>query len=191
MTLEVDERSVRAQLVRGVAEAAKAASRVVARATAQHRTRALIAISEAIYRHRAAILAANATDVAAAREAGVAPALLDRLLLDDKRITGLARAVADIAAAPEILGRVERTETRPNGLEIQRVRIPLGVIAMIYEARPNVTDRRGGPVPQGRQRVHPARRPRGAREQPRPAARGAGRPGHRASCRSRPSSWCR
>jgi glutamate-5-semialdehyde dehydrogenase len=65
--------------------------------------------------------------------------MIDRLTLDDKRITGLARAVADIAAAPEILGRVERTETRPNGLEIQRVRIPLGVIAMIYEARPNVT----------------------------------------------------
>jgi glutamate-5-semialdehyde dehydrogenase len=129
----------RAQLVRGVAEAARGAARIVARATAQHRTRALTAISEAIYRHRAAILAANAQDVAAAREAGVTPALLDRLLLDDKRITGLARAVADIAAAPEILGRVERTETRPNGLEIQRVRIPLGVIAMIYEARPNVT----------------------------------------------------
>src|SRR5689334_16338579 len=65
--------------------------------------------------------------------------MLDRLTLDDKRISALARAVADIAAAPEILGRVERTETRPNGLEIQRVRIPLGVIAMIYESRPNVT----------------------------------------------------
>ena len=77
--------------------------------------------------------------MAAAREAGVTAALLDRLLLDDKRITGLARAVSDIAAAPDILGRIDRTETRPNGLEIQRVRIPLGVIAMIYEARPNVT----------------------------------------------------
>jgi glutamate-5-semialdehyde dehydrogenase len=129
----------RAQLIRGVAEAARAAARIVARATAQHRTRALTAISEAIHRHRAALLAANAKDMAAAREAGVAPALLDRLLLDDRRITGLARAVADIAEAPEILGRVERTEIRPNGLEIQRVRIPLGVIAMIYEARPNVT----------------------------------------------------
>src|SRR5439155_26622262 len=63
----------------------------------------------------------------------------NRLTLDDKRISALARAVSDIAAAPEILGRVERTEIRPNGLEIQRVRIPLGVIAMIYESRPNVT----------------------------------------------------
>jgi glutamate-5-semialdehyde dehydrogenase len=65
--------------------------------------------------------------------------MLDRLMLDDRRITGLARAVSEIAAAPEVLARVERSEHRPNGLEIQRVRIPLGVIAMIYEARPNVT----------------------------------------------------
>lgn len=161
MTVEIDERSdvagdrdpdgsaggaggpprgiVRAELIRGVAEAARAASRTVARATAQHRTRGLTAISESIYRHRPALLAANARDVAAARDAGQTAALIDRLTLDDKRISALARAVSDIAAAPEILGRVERTETRPNGLEIQRVRIPLGVIAMIYESRPNVT----------------------------------------------------
>jgi glutamate-5-semialdehyde dehydrogenase len=128
-----------APLIRGVAEAARAAARIVARAPAAHRTRALTAIAEAIDRHRPAILAANATDLAAAREAGVTAALLDRLRLDDSRITGLARAVADIAAAPDIVGRIDRTEARPNGLEIQRVRIPLGVIAMIYEARPNVT----------------------------------------------------
>jgi glutamate-5-semialdehyde dehydrogenase len=135
----VTEAITRAQLIRGVAEAARAAARIVARASTQDRTRALIAISEAIDRHRPALLLANAKDVSAARDAGLSPALLDRLLLDDKRITGLSRAVADIAAAPEILGRVDRTETRPNGLEIQRVRIPLGVIAMVYEARPNVT----------------------------------------------------
>ena len=135
MTEEIE----RTRLIRGVAEAARTAARIVAKATAQHRTRGLTAISEAIYRHRAAILTANARDVAAARDAGQSAALVDRLTLDDKRITGLARAVADIAAAPEILGRVDRTETRPNGLEIQRVRIPLGVIAIIYESRPNVT----------------------------------------------------
>jgi glutamate-5-semialdehyde dehydrogenase len=129
----------RARLIRGMAEAARSAARSVAKATAQHRTRGLTAISEAIDRHRPAILAANARDMAAARDAGTGPAMLDRLLLDDRRITGLARAVADIAAAPEVVGRIDRTETRPNGLEIQRVRIPLGVIAMIYEARPNVT----------------------------------------------------
>ena len=135
MTLDIE----RARLIRGVAEAARAAARVVARAPQAQRTLALTSIAAAIDRHRPAVLAANAKDLAAAREAGVAPALLDRLLLDDKRITGLARAVADIAAAPEVLARIERSETRPNGLEIQRVRIPLGVIAMIYEARPNVT----------------------------------------------------
>jgi len=135
----VTEGIERAQLIRGVAEAARAAARTVARATAQHRTRGLTAISESIYRHRPALLAANARDVAAARDAGMSAALVDRLTLDDKRITGMARAVAEIAAAPDILGRVDRTETRPNGLEIQRVRIPLGVIAMIYESRPNVT----------------------------------------------------
>jgi glutamate-5-semialdehyde dehydrogenase len=135
VTLDIE----RARLIRGVAEAARAAARVVARAPQAQRTLALTSIAAAIDRHRAAILAANAKDLAAAREAGVTPALLDRLLLDDKRITGLGRAVADIAAAPEVLARVERSETRPNGLEIQRVRIPLGVIAMIYEARPNVT----------------------------------------------------
>jgi glutamate-5-semialdehyde dehydrogenase len=129
----------RAQRIRGVAEAARAAARIVARAAAAQRTQALTAIAAAIERHRPAILAGNARDLAAARDAGVTAALLDRLRLDDGRVAGLARAVAEIAAAPDVLGRIERAETRPNGLEIQRVRIPLGVIAMIYEARPNVT----------------------------------------------------
>ncbi|HEU4734424.1 MAG TPA: glutamate-5-semialdehyde dehydrogenase [Kofleriaceae bacterium] len=139
MTLELPRQSEHGQLIRGVAEAARAAARIVARADAQHRTRALTQIAEAIDRLRPQILAANAKDLAAARDAGMTPALIDRLLLDDRRITGLSRAVAEIAAAPDVLGRVERTEVRPNGLEVQRVRIPLGVIAMIYEARPNVT----------------------------------------------------
>jgi glutamate-5-semialdehyde dehydrogenase len=129
----------RAQQIRRVAEAARSAARIVARTDALQRTRALVAIAEAIDRHRPAILAANARDLAAARDAGTSAALLDRLMLDDRRVLGLARAVREIADAPDILGRVDRTETRPNGLEIQRVRIPLGVIAMIYEARPNVT----------------------------------------------------
>jgi glutamate-5-semialdehyde dehydrogenase len=135
VTLDIE----RARLVRGVAEAARAAARIVAKASAEHRTRGLVAIAAAIERHRPAILTANARDMATAHDAGTAPAMLDRLRLDDARIAGLARAVAEIAAAPEILGRVERSETMRNGLEIQRVRIPLGVIAMIYEARPNVT----------------------------------------------------
>ena len=129
----------RARLIRGVAEAARTAARSVARSTAAQRNEALTAIAAAIDRHRPAILAASARDVAAARAAETPAALVDRLMLDDRRVTGLVRAVAEVAAAPDLLGRVERAETRPNGLEIQRVRIPLGVIAMIYEARPNVT----------------------------------------------------
>ena len=126
-----------AQIIRGVAEAARAAARIVAKATAAQRTAALTAIADAIDRHTPAILAANARDMAQAT--ALAPAMLDRLRLDAARVTALARAVREIAAAPDLVGRVEKTETRPNGLEVQRVRIPLGVIAMIYEARPNVT----------------------------------------------------
>jgi glutamate-5-semialdehyde dehydrogenase len=129
----------RARTIRGVAEAARRAARIVARAPGEARSAAIAAIADAIDAARPEILAANARDLAAAEGAGLAPAMLDRLRLDDARIAGLARAVREVAAAPEIVGRVERTERRPNGLEVQRVRIPLGVIAMIYEARPNVT----------------------------------------------------
>jgi glutamate-5-semialdehyde dehydrogenase len=129
----------RAQEVRGVAQAARQASRIVAKSTAAQRTEALRAIAAAVAspQQRAEILAANAKDLAAAE--ALSPAMRDRLELDDKRIDALARAVLEIAEAPEILGRVEKAETRPNGLDISRVRIPLGVVLMIYEARPNVT----------------------------------------------------
>jgi len=126
-------------LVRSVAVAARSASRLIARASAEQRNAALLAIADAITAQTPAILAANADDVAAGRAAGLSAAMIDRLQLDDKRVAGLARAVRDIAAAPELLGAVTHREVRPNGLEVTRVRIPLGVIAMIYEARPNVT----------------------------------------------------
>jgi glutamate-5-semialdehyde dehydrogenase len=126
-------------LVKSVAVAARGASRIIAKAPAAQRTQALTAIADAIVALRAEILAANAKDIAAAEAAGTSAALVDRLRLDDKRIAALAAAVREIAAQPEILGRVEKTETRPNGLDVSRVRIPLGVVLMIYEARPNVT----------------------------------------------------
>ena len=129
----------RAQQIRGVAEAARQAARIVAKAPGEARSAAIASIADAIDGARAEILAANAHDLAAARDAGLAAAMLDRLRLDEARVSGLSRAVREVAAAPELVGRVERTEVRPNGLEVQRVRIPLGVIAMIYEARPNVT----------------------------------------------------
>ena len=129
----------RRQLIRGVAEAARAAARIVAKAPAETRRTALRAIASAIEDARPEILAANGEDVRAGTEGGLSVALIDRLSLDDARLTGLSRAVREVADAPELLGRVERAETRPNGLAIERVRIPLGVVAMIYEARPNVT----------------------------------------------------
>jgi glutamate-5-semialdehyde dehydrogenase len=129
----------RAQQIRGVAEAARQAARIVAKAPGEARSAAIAAIADALDRARSEILAANAQDLAGARDAGLAPAMIDRLRLDDARAAALARAVREIAAAPELVGRVERAEVRPNGLEVSRVRIPLGVIAMIYEARPNVT----------------------------------------------------
>jgi glutamate-5-semialdehyde dehydrogenase len=125
--------------IRKVAEAARAAARVVAKATPEVRTRAIAGIASAIVEQAQDILDANATDLVNAEASGLAPAMLDRLRLDPARLAGLARAVAEVAAAPEVVGRVERPETRPNGLEVSRVRIPLGVILMIYEARPNVT----------------------------------------------------
>lgn len=125
--------------IRGVATAAQAAARVIAKASVEKRTQALRGIAAAIDELRPDILAANAKDVSAAEAANTSAAMVDRLRLDDKRIAALVRAVNEIADAPEVLGRIERTETRPNGLEVSRVRIPLGVIAMIYEARPNVT----------------------------------------------------
>jgi glutamate-5-semialdehyde dehydrogenase len=121
--------------IRGVAEAARAAAKVIAKLPAERRTAGLYAIADAIDGAHAEILAANADDLMTE----LAPAMRDRLRLDDGRLGSLARAVREIAAAPEVLGAVEHASVRPNGLAIERVRIPLGVIAMIYEARPNVT----------------------------------------------------
>ena len=122
-----------------IARRARAAGRVVARASAEDRRRALVAIAEAVRAHEAAILAANAEDVAAAVARGLARAMVDRLTLDPKRLAAVAAAIDEVATQPDLIGRIERAERRPNGLEIARMRIPLGVIAIVYESRPNVT----------------------------------------------------
>ena len=85
------------------------------------------------------VLAANAQDMAQAVVKGVQGAMLDRLRLDETRVAGIADALREVAELPDPVGQVTRRETRPNGLQVERVRIPLGVVAMIYEARPNVT----------------------------------------------------
>lgn len=118
---------------------ARDASRIVASCTGAARTRALTRIAEAIRDGRADLLAANQEDVAAGRTAGLDAAFLDRLALSDARIDAMADAVDAIAAQDDPVGRVELQQIRPNGLRVGRVRTPLGVIAVIYEARPNVT----------------------------------------------------
>src|SRR5690606_3126400 len=91
-----------------------------------------------------AILAANAEDVAGAQARGVKGSFLDRLVLDDARIEAMARGLEEVAALPDPIGTVLAEWERPNGLKIQRVRVPIGVIGVIYESRPNVTADAGG-----------------------------------------------
>ena len=96
-------------------------------------------MADALEADAAAILEANAGDLRAAGEKGVGAAMLDRLRLDDARLAGIASALREVADLPDPVGQVTRRETRPNGIAVERVRTPLGVVAMIYEARPNVT----------------------------------------------------
>ena len=119
--------------------AAKNAERVLSVAGAARKNEALEAIARAIEARREEILAANGEDMAAAVAAGMRPALQDRLALDAGRIAGIVEGVRQVAALPDPIGTVERMERRPNGLLIGRRRVPLGVIGIIYEARPNVT----------------------------------------------------
>jgi glutamate-5-semialdehyde dehydrogenase len=125
--------------MRRLAEAARDASRALARADTGTKDRALRAAADALRARTREILAANAEDLAAARKAGQNAAYLDRLALDEKRVEGIARALLEVAALPDPVGEVTATWRRPNGLEVRKVRIPLGVVLMVYEARPNVT----------------------------------------------------
>ncbi len=123
---------------------AREAAAALALASAETKTRALRAAAAAVRGREAAILAANARDVDAAKRAGIGPALIDRLALDPKRVEAIAKGLEEIAALPEPIGRVLAEWTRPNGLKISRVSVPLGVIGIIYESRPNVTADAGG-----------------------------------------------
>lgn len=116
---------------------ARAAAATLARATPKSRTRALTAMANAVREDAAAILAANAEDLAAARD--LSPAMRDRLALNEARIAAIAASVDEIARIPDPLGETLESWTRPNGLSFTRVRVPIGVIGIIYESRPNVT----------------------------------------------------
>ncbi|MFC5434461.1 glutamate-5-semialdehyde dehydrogenase [Microbacterium suwonense] len=118
---------------------AKEASRSIARLNSGEKERALEAIAGAIESNAADIVAANRVDIARGREAGIGDALIDRLRLDDKRVAALASAVRDVAALPDPIGQVLGGHRMPNGVALEQVRVPFGVVGAIYEARPNVT----------------------------------------------------
>lgn len=119
--------------------AAKAAAHVLSTAGTAKKNAALAAIADTLTARRDEWLSANAEDVAAARESGMRPAMLDRLTLTKERIAGIVDGVRQVMALPDPIGQVTKMETRPNGLIIGRRRVPLGVVAIIFEARPNVT----------------------------------------------------
>ena len=126
-------------LMREAGRRAREGAEALRLASAEARTAAIRGMARAIRGRANAILAANAEDQAAGRAADLTPAFLDRLTLDAERLEGIARAVDEVAAIPDPVGAVTAHWTRPNGLDISRVRTPIGVIAMIYESRPNVT----------------------------------------------------
>jgi len=125
--------------LRDKALACRDASAAIAGLDTDAKRRLLHAMANALAAEEATVLAANARDMDAARANGTSDAMLDRLRLDASRIAGIVAAIREVATLPDPVGVTTRRETRPNGIVVERVRIPLGVIAMIYEARPNVT----------------------------------------------------
>ena len=126
-------------MIQQMGERAREAASALALAGAEEKNGALAAIAAALGQGTGEILAANRADLDAARADGMAPAMLDRLALDQKRVQSIAAGVEEIIALPDPVGRTDAGWTRPNGLSITRVRVPLGVVGIIYEARPNVT----------------------------------------------------
>lgn len=133
--LPIDEQS----LVLKTATAAREAAGLLRLLTREQKDNALIAMADALDARTAEIIAANAEDVARAQGLGTSAALVDRLTLNAARIADIAQALRDVAALPDPVGEVIRGYTLPNGLQVRQIRVPLGVVGMIYEARPNVT----------------------------------------------------
>jgi glutamate-5-semialdehyde dehydrogenase len=122
-----------------IGQAARKASRIMAKADTASKNRALALIAQAIRRDAALLSAANQQDLQAARAAGLAEAMLDRLTLSDKAIATMAEGLEQIAALPDPIGEISNMKFRPTGIQVGQMRVPLGVIGIIYEARPNVT----------------------------------------------------
>ena len=139
MLNKVDGGADIAAIMAEVGRKAKAAAAPLAIASAEQKNKALLAAADSILASKNAILAANKLDLANAAESGMAASFVDRLTLDDSRIQAIADGIRAIAALPDPVGEVIAEWDRPNGLHIERVRTPLGVIGVIYESRPNVT----------------------------------------------------
>jgi glutamate-5-semialdehyde dehydrogenase len=126
-------------LIGDAARRARTAARVLRTLPSATKDAALLAMADALVAHTADVLAANAEDVEAARAAGTPDAMLDRLRLDADRVAGVAEALRQLVSLPDPVGDVVRGSTLQNGLQLRQVRVPLGVIGIVYEARPNVT----------------------------------------------------
>jgi len=127
------------QLISSMGQSARRAAKQLALATTEQKNNALLAMAEALRANKDSVLSANAEDMAAGVKKGLSPAMLDRLLLDSARVDDIAKSLEAIAALPDPVGTIIADWERPNGLHISRVRVPLGVIGVIYESRPNVT----------------------------------------------------
>ncbi len=125
--------------VRGMARKAREASRLLSRLSTAAKNKALLAMAEGLERHQERLMKENRKDLAAAEKAHLSPSLIDRLRLTPSVIQGMAEGLREVARLPDPVGEVIRMWKRPNGLTVGRMRIPLGVIGIIYESRPNVT----------------------------------------------------
>ena len=125
--------------MQSIGREARAASRLVAKAETAAKNRALTQMAAAIQRDEQMLLAANAMDVESARKRGLDPAMIDRLTLSSKNIAGMAEGLLQIAALTDPVGEISDLKYRPSGIQVGRMRVPLGVVGIIYEARPNVT----------------------------------------------------
>ena len=139
MSLQNDKKNDISDYMNDVGRRARTASRLTARASTADKNAALLAIVDALQTSKAVVLAANAKDVAAGKASGLDAALLDRLTIDEKTFAGMIEGLQQVAALPDPIGAITDMAYRPSGIQVGKMRVPLGVVGIIYESRPNVT----------------------------------------------------